>query len=181
MELVTPRLILREFTLDDWPAVLAYQADDRYLRYYQWTERSEADVRAFVQMFTDQQLEAPRRKFQLAITLPDDGRLIGNCGVRRKDGSEWEADIGYEVHHDYWGRGYATEAASAMVAWGFDELKVHRVSASCVADNHASARVLEKLGMRQEGCFREATYFKGRNWDALHYAILESEWRALGH
>jgi RimJ/RimL family protein N-acetyltransferase len=85
------------------------------------------------------------------------------------------------VHHEYWGNGYATEAASAMVAYGFDELKVHRVSASLVADNAASARVLEKLGMREEGRFREATQFKGRTWDALHYAILEPEWRALGH
>lgn len=179
MELATPRLVLRDFTADDWPAVLAYQADERYLRYYQWTSRDENDVRTFVQRFIDQQQETPRRKFQLAVTLPHDGTLIGNVGVRRKDNTEWEADIGYELHHDYYGRGYATEAAAAIVAYGFDVLGVHRVSASLVADNLRSKRLLERLGMRCEARMREVDRFKGRTWDALLYAILEPEWRAL--
>ncbi len=178
MEISTDRLVLREIVESDWPAVLAYQCDPRYLRFYAWTERSEYDVRAFVTMLSHLKLEQPRRKFQLAVTLPEDGRLIGNCGIRRKPENEWEADVGYELAPEHWGRRYATEAARAMVSFGFGELGLHRVSSWCIADNVASARVLEKLGMRQEGRLRNNEYFKGRWWDTLLYAVLEEEWRA---
>ncbi len=179
MRITTARLILREFAIDDWPDVLAYQLDPRYLRFYPWTDRTEADVRDFVQMFLDQQGQQPRRKFQLAITLPDSGRLIGSCGIRRKPENDWEADIGYELAPNNWGQGYATEAARAIVEIGFRELKLHRVSSWCIADNTASARVLERVGLRLEGRLRENEYFKGRWWDTLLYGLLESEWKGL--
>ena len=85
MQIHTERLILREFTFDDWSAILAYQSDSRYLRYYAWTERTPEEVQAFVGMFLAQQQEKPRRKFQLAATLKASGDLIGNCGVRLEE------------------------------------------------------------------------------------------------
>jgi ribosomal-protein-alanine N-acetyltransferase len=179
MHINTDRLILREFTTDDWPDVLAYQRDPRYIRFYAWTDRTEAEVRDFVQTFLDQQAVRPRREYQLAITLPDTGRLIGNCGIRRKPANDWEADIGFELAPEYWGRGYATEAARAIVDFGFRELRLHRISSWCIADNAASARVLERVGLRREGRLRENDYFKGRWWDTLLYGLLESEWKAL--
>ena len=178
MRIITERLILREFVIDDWPDVLAYQCDSRYFRYYPWTDRTPVEVRDFVQMFLDQQAEQPRRKFQLAITLMDNGQLIGNCGVRRKAENDWEADICYELAPDYWGKGCATEAALAIINFGFQELKLHRISSSCIADNAASARVLEKVGLQLEGRLQENEYFKDRWWDTLQYGLLESEWRA---
>ena len=178
MRIVTERLILREFVVGDWPDVLAYQRDPRYLRFYAWTDRTEGEVRDFVQMFVDQQADQPRRKFQLAITLPDSGRLIGNCVIRRNADNDWEADIGYELAPEHWGRGYATEAALAIVSCGFRELGLHRISSWCIADNTASARVLERVELRLEGRLRENEYFKGRWWDTLLYGLLESEWRA---
>jgi RimJ/RimL family protein N-acetyltransferase len=128
-------------------------------------------------MLIGYQAESPRRKFQLAVTL--DGTLIGNCGIRRKDGNESEADIGYELHPEHWGKGYATEAARAVVAFGFEELALHRVSAWCIADNTGSARVLEKAGLRLEGRLRENERFRGRWWDTLLYGMLRSEWRPV--
>lgn len=178
MEIVTARLRLREFVADDWPAVLAYQSDPRYLRYYELTGQTEQGARDFVAMFLTQQQAQPRIKFQLAVTLKSTGELIGNCGVRLKSPGAREADIGYELNPEFWGRGYASEAAHAMVEYGFAELGVHRIWSWCIADNTASARVLEKLGMRQEGRLRENEYFKGRWWDTLVYGILEPEWRA---
>jgi [ribosomal protein S5]-alanine N-acetyltransferase len=177
MELITDRLLLREFVEEDWAAVLAYQSDSRYLRFYHWTERNETDVRGFVRMFLRQQQEQPRLKYQLAIIRQADGRLIGNCGVRIRDSGSRHGDIGYEIAADEWGQGYATEAARAMMAFGFNELKLHRVWANCLAENIASARVLEKLGMQLEGRLRENEWFKGRWWDTLYYAILEQEWQ----
>jgi [ribosomal protein S5]-alanine N-acetyltransferase len=176
MELHTDRLLLREFVTADWPIVLAYQRDPRYLQYYEWPDRTSGDAQRFVQLFIDQQEEQPRRKIQLAVELKASGQLIGNCGIRKASASAHEADIGYELAPDHWGHGYATEAAHAVVQFGFTELKVHRIWAWCIADNIASARVLEKLGMNLEGRLREKEYFKGRWWDTLVYGILENEW-----
>jgi [ribosomal protein S5]-alanine N-acetyltransferase len=176
MELHTDRLILREFVSADWLEVLVYQRDPRYLRYSDWTDRTPDGVQRFVQMFLDQQAEQPRRKFQLAVTLQAGGRLIGNCGIRQTAAGAREADIGYELSPAQWGHGYATEAARAIVQFGFAELKVHRIWAWCIADNTASARLLERLGLQREGRLREKEYFKGRWWDTLVYGILENEW-----
>jgi ribosomal-protein-alanine N-acetyltransferase len=176
MELHTPRLLLREFVTADWPAVLAYQCDSRYLRYYEWTERKPGDMQRFVQMFIEQQEEQPRRKFQLAVVLKESGQLIGSCGIRKASVTAHEADIGYELAPEHWGHGYATEAARAIVQFGFAELRVHRIWAWCIADNVASIRVLEKLGLKLEGRLRDKEYFKDRWWDTLVYAILEDDW-----
>lgn len=178
MRIETERLILRDFVIDDWLAVLAYQRDARYNRFYpdRWVNRSDDEVRAFVQGLIDCQREQPRRIFQLAITLPGTDEVIGNCGVRRHPESEWEADIGYEFNPEYWGRGYATEVARRLIAFGFGELRVHRVSARCIADNLASANVLRKVGMRLEGRIREHEYFQGRWWDSLDFGLLKAEW-----
>lgn len=178
MQLTTERLILREYTLDDVPAVLAYQRQDSHIRYYPWTERTRGDVREFVKMLIDWRKEEPRRRFQFAVTLPDSGELIGSAGIRRKPDNDFEADIGYEIAEEHWGHGYATEAARALLDFGFNKLKLHRISASLVADNTPSARVLERLGMTLEGRSRHIARFKDRWWDGLTYAILEDEWRA---
>jgi RimJ/RimL family protein N-acetyltransferase len=178
MNLTTDRLVLREFVEDDWPAVLAYQSNPLYLRYYEWTERTPEGVREFVQMFLAQQQEVPRRKFQLAVTLKTTGELIGNCGIRMRSADAHEADIGYELDPRHWGQGYATEAARAIVTLGFTHFRLHRIWSWCIADNVGSAHVLEKLGMRQEGWLRENEFYKGRWWDTLMYAMLEHEWKA---
>jgi ribosomal-protein-alanine N-acetyltransferase len=178
MILTTRRLHLREFDKDDWPAVLAYQSKPLYLRYYKYAERTTEDVVKFVQMFLDQQQEMPRLNYQLAVVHAEKGRLIGTCGIRRRAARAHKADIGYELDPDFWGRGYATEAARAIVRFGFDELGLHRIWSWCIADNLASARVLERLGMCREGRLRENEYFKDRWWDTLLYGILEHEWRA---
>lgn len=173
MQLATERL-LRELTQDDWPVVWAYQADSRYLRYHEWEERPAEHAREFVRMLVALQHDRPRRKFQLGVTLRASGRLIGNRGIRMDAVGAHEADIGYELSSEHWGNGYATQAARAVVAFGFTELHVHRISSWCVADNAGSARVLEKAGMRPEGRLRD----KGRWWDRLIFAVLDDEWRA---
>ena len=179
MRMVTDRLTLREIVEEDWATVLAYQQNPLYLRFYPWADRAEANVRDFVRMFLEWQHELPRRRFQLAITLKGDGSLIGNCGIRRKPGNDWEAELGYELAPEHWGQGYATEAARAMVNFGFGELALDRISSWCIADNEASARVLERLGFKPEGRLRRNEYFKGRWWDTLLFALLRDEWKNL--
>jgi [ribosomal protein S5]-alanine N-acetyltransferase len=178
MELTTKRLHLRELKQDDWHDVLAYQSDPLYLRYYEWTDRTPEAVQEFVQMLIGYQQERPRIKFQLAVCLKSSQQLIGNCGIRLKFAGAHEGDIGYELSPQYWGHGYATEAARAIVAFGFTQLNLHRIWSWCVADNAGSAHVLEKLGMQQEGRLRENEYYKGRWWDTLLFGMLDYEWKA---
>jgi RimJ/RimL family protein N-acetyltransferase len=97
MELITERLILREFKEDDWPDILAYQADPLYLHFYDWTGRTPEAVQEFVRMHLDQQQEQPRTKFQFAVTLKSDHQLIGTCGIRMASADAHEGDIGYEL------------------------------------------------------------------------------------
>lgn len=177
LPLTTERLILRDFVEADWEAVLAYQKEPLYLRYYPWESRSEPEVRQFVRGFIDQQHEAPRTRWQLAVVLRGSGELIGNCGIRFNNPALREANIGYEIAPAHWGRGYATEAAREILRFGFDELGAHRVWAECLAVNTGSARVLEKLGMRREGELRQKELVQGRRQDQWIYALLEAEWR----
>ena len=177
MKIETERLILREFAEDDWHAMLAYTSDPLYLRYNDLTEGTRERVQEFIGWFLEQQRQEPRIKFQLAITLKSNGFLIGNCGVRMDEVNSVEANIGYELDPKTWNNGYATEAAGAIVDFGFDRFGVHRIWADCIAENTASAHVLEKLGMKLEGRFREQKYFKGRWWDSLIYATLADEWK----
>ncbi|HCI82024.1 MAG TPA: GNAT family N-acetyltransferase [Ktedonobacter sp.] len=178
MQLVTERLLLREFVEGDWQPVLAYQSDPLYLRYNPWSYRTAEDVRGFVHRFMLWSEEQPRRKYQFAIVLRSNGMLIGNGGIRMKTANAWEADLGYELNSQYWGYGYATEAAKALLAFGFQDLKLHRIWAHCIFENTASAHVLEKIGMRREGHLRENEWMKNRWWDTLQYAILDHEWFA---
>ena len=176
MQLETERLILREFIIDDWTAVLAYQSDPLYLRYYSWSDRTPGNVRSFVNMFLDWQRERPRTKFQLAIVPKDSSQLVGNCGIRIINMELREANIGYELDSQFWGKGYATEAALAILRFGFEDLGLHRIFATTLAANKGSVRVLEKLGLRLEAQELEKEYIKGHWHDSLTYAMLDHEW-----
>jgi ribosomal-protein-alanine N-acetyltransferase len=179
MILTTERLLLREFTENDWHTVFAYQSDPRYLRYSPWTHRLREKVERLVQDFIRWQHEQPRCQYQLAIVLQTTHLLIGTCGMRMAMAHAQEAELGYELHPDYWGHGYATEAAWSMLAFGFHTLPLQRVWAQCLAENRASVRVLERLGMRPERCQRQQhTWMQNRWWDRVAYTIDKTAWLA---
>lgn len=177
MRLETERLILRDYVKDDWHRVLEYQSDPLYLRYYEWTDRTPEGAQEFVGWFLDHQRQEPRIKYQLAVVLKTNDLLIGGCGIRMDKVNASQADIGYELDPKQWNHGYATEAAHAIVDFGFSSFGLHRIWSWCVADNRGSAHVLEKLGMRLEAHLRENEYYKGRWWDTLMYATLANEWK----
>jgi ribosomal-protein-alanine N-acetyltransferase len=177
MILTTERLLLREFTENDWHALFAYQSDPRYLQYSPWTYRLRDHVERLVQECIGWQHEQPRYKFQLAILLRTNALVIGTCGLRMATAHAQEAELGYELHPAYWGHGYATEAALRLLTFGFEPLGLQRVWAQCVAENTASIRVLERLGMRYKQRLRQHTWMQNRWWDMLEYAIHKAEWR----
>jgi len=122
--------------------------------------------------------EVPRVAYNLAIVLAETGQFVGWIGIGQPSGpsAPREYDFGYVLNRRFWSRGYMTEALRALLAFTFRELNAHRVFARCEPANVASARVMEKAGMRREAHFRERYWVKGEWRDALEYAILDHEW-----
>lgn len=171
----TSRLLLRDFSADDFASLASYQRDAQYLRYYPLPREGEPGTRELLDLFLGWQEEEPRSRFQLAI-VHSSGQLVGTAGLRRRTPESRVAGLGYELAPSFWGQGYATEAAGALLEYGFSDLALHRIHAHCVAENRASVRVLERVGMRREAVFREHEFFRGRWWDVHWYGILASEW-----
>ena len=175
LPLQTDRLILRDFVAGDWRAVHTYAADPEVVRYMEWGPNDEASTRAFIERVLAFQHVHPRRDFELAITLRAGGELIGGCGFHISDPQNRTGWLGYILARERWGQGYATEAARALLRFGFEHFGLHRIWATCDPRNVASAHVLEKIGMRREGHLRE-NKLQRWNWrDSYLYAILEHE------
>ena len=177
LPILTARLVLRDFTIEDGPAVHRYGSDPEVVRHLPWGPNTPADTQAFLGRKLEDQRTDPRRAFDLAVTLASGGELIGAAGVRITSPQFRTASMGYAYRRDSWGKGYATEAARALVAFGFGELGMHRIYAFCDTDNPASARVLEKTGMQREGRLRRHVLVRGRWRDSYLYAILEDDRR----
>jgi ribosomal-protein-alanine N-acetyltransferase len=170
----TDRLVLRELEEADWRAVHSYASDSEVVRYMDWGPNAEDDTKKFIQRATEGRREQPRRNYELAIVLKQDGTLIGGCSIHVSHPNNREGWIGCCLSRNFWRQGYATETAKALLRFGFDQLNLHRIFALCDPENLASAHVLEKVGMRQEGCFRERKFRKGKWHDELLYAIIHS-------
>jgi [ribosomal protein S5]-alanine N-acetyltransferase len=178
VELVTERLVLREFEEADFTSTNIYERDPEVVRYQSHGVRSPAESRDYIRAVIEESRKSPRHLFDLAVTLREDGRLIGRCGMRMTAPEIREAALWYVLHPAFWRRGYITEAARALVGFGFEDLDVHRFFIDCDPQNIGSARVAQKLGMRREAHFVENAWLKGEWRDSLIYAILEREWRA---
>lgn len=113
-------------------------------------------------------------ELRLSIRLRSNERLCGGIGLH-PTAAHQHAELGYWLGVPFWGNGYATEAAHAVVRYGFEQIKLHRIFASHFEGNVASARVLEKLGMRHEGCLRQHILKWDRFIDLQLYAILRQE------
>ena len=173
----TERLILREIEEDDWESVHRYAREPAVGRFLIWGPNTEQQTKNHVRDLQAFRLEDPRKRAVLGIVIKDSGEFIGGVGLTRLSADASEAEVGYSLHPDHWGRGYATEAARAMIGLGFGEWRLHRVIARCDPENIGSARVMEKCGMRREGHFRKCTMCKGEWRDRVLYAILEDEWK----
>ena len=175
--LETERLLLRPFATGDLDALLAIQSRDDVTRYLYWDPRTAAEVREVLdRKVRSTAIVAEGDNLSLAAVLRESGELIGDCSLRWLSAEHRQAEIGFIFHPDHHGQGYATEAAAALLALAFDGLRVHRVIGRLEARNTASARVLERLGMRKEAHLVENEHVKGEWQSEIVYAQLEREW-----
>jgi len=166
---MTPRLVLRPITLADWPAIHRYMSDPIVTRWLPEGPLSEALAQDFAQKNAGPSATA------VAVIERESGQLVGHIVFH-----PWVVHathvIGWAISSDHQGRGYATEAARALMDFAFGALRCHRVIATCQPENVASWRVMEKLGMRREAHFRQALYQEtGQWWDEYFYALLADE------
>jgi RimJ/RimL family protein N-acetyltransferase len=175
LEIETKRLILRDFVPGDWKAAYEYGSDPIVVRFMPWGPNSISQTKAFIRRVSQASRKRPRTKFEFAVILKSENRLIGGCGIRIQNIKFREADMGYCFNPRFWGKGYATEAAKAVIHFGFSKLKLHRIWATCDPHNKASTRVLEKAGMKREGLLRQNVFQKGAWRDSYLYAILEKK------
>lgn len=176
--LQTARLLLRPFAANDLEALLAIQSRDDVTRYLYWDPRTAAEVREVLdRKVRSTAIVAEGDNLSLAAVLRESGELIGDCSLHWSSAEHRQAEVAFIFHPDHHGHGYATEAAGALLTLAFDELRVHRVVGRLEARNSASARVLQRLGMRKEAELIENERVKGEWQSEIVYALLEREWR----
>jgi RimJ/RimL family protein N-acetyltransferase len=168
----TSRLRLRAIVASDWPAILAYMSDPRVTAFLPEGVLDENASRAFAQEQAGEYGKA------VAVIEKASGEMIGHMAFHPWFGPD-TYEIGWAFGRAAQGKGYATEAAEALLAYSFGTLKAHRVIATCQPENNASWRVAEKLKMRREAHFRSALHQpSGVWWDEYFYAILADEYEA---
>lgn len=173
--LQTERLLLRPFTDADGDDLFALQSDAQVLRYWDsppWTDRSS--VAGF--MAGCRRLAESGSGARVAIERGSDQAFIGWCTFNSWNPDFRSASLGYCLTRESWGRGYATEAAHALLRWAFDTFDLNRVQAEADTRNGASARVLEKLGFVREGTLREDCIVNGDVSDSWVYGLLRRDW-----
>jgi RimJ/RimL family protein N-acetyltransferase len=175
--ITTDRLVLREVKEEDWRAVHAYASDPEVVRFVDFGPNTEQETRDFIDRAVAAEKCVPRLAHDLVVVQKESGEIIGGCGIHVTKPEQGEAFIGYVLGRRFWGQGYATEVARALLGCGFETLALRRIYAVCDAKNPASARVMEKAGMRREGWLRENALVKGKYRDELMYAILDRDWR----
>lgn len=175
--LETDRLLLRKFTDDDVDAVFDYGRDPDVARFVTWKPHvTHDDARVFVQAAMAHY--AAGRIGPWAVVLKGEDRLIGSAGFVNWQPEHARAEVGYALHQSYWGRGLATEALREIARFAFAVMQVNRLVALCDPENVASARVMEKVGMRYEGTLRQNTFVKGAFCTTEIRALLREEWVA---
>jgi [ribosomal protein S5]-alanine N-acetyltransferase len=174
----TERLLLRELREADENDIHEYASDPEVVRLMIWGPNTRELTRDFLARALQAQTQWPRADVGLAIELKSERRMIGSIGLRMKDEGRCTADIGYVLNRKYWGNGYMTESARAVLDVAFQQLNLHRVWATCDTRNRASYQLMERLGMRREGTFVKNAMEKGEWRDTYLYAILAEEWQA---
>lgn len=172
--LTTERLRLRQLTHADAEDMMAIFGDPEVLRYLNdpptdTPEKAIGLIDWLSGSFSEQD------GLNWAITLPRDDKLIGTCGAYHWHRSDRHIDIGYHIAQAHWGKGYATEAARAIIGWCFDNLDVHRIQADCTDGHIASERVMLKCGFRLEGVWRESCWEHERFVDIKQFGLLRRE------
>jgi RimJ/RimL family protein N-acetyltransferase len=164
---------LREFRMEDVAGTLEIVGDDAVTRWLSFDSRDRDQTTEMLRGTVERGQLVPREEYYLAVVLPSSDSVVGF--VRLGLSGVNTAKLGYAVRADSWGKGYATDAARTMIAFGFEELDLHRISAAIGPDNESSISVIKKLRFQYEGRLRDHVFTNGAWRDSLLYSILAEE------
>ena len=167
LEINTDRLTLRPLSLDDLEWFAAMRGDKDVMRFIGRVGAVPRDI-AEARLHRHLECWAERGLGMFGVRERGQEIAVGWAGLQPMDGTD-EIEVGYAFGKDAWGRGYATEVARALVRWGFETLELERIVAVAYAENAASRRVMDKLGMRFEG----VRYIYGT--DSVYYSLTRSD------
>ena len=174
MNLFTERLILRNYEPTDYERVHYYGSQPNFSKYEEWGPNSEEDTEKFLAAKVKESESTPRFIFDLAVCLKDGNLQIGGCGIRRDGESSSVANLGWAMNPDFQNLGYTTEAARRLIEFGFNDLNVSVIYATCDTRNGASYKVMEKLGMKRVGLVKDDRLVRGLSRDSYRYEILKA-------
>lgn len=177
MRIQTERLILRPIDKQDAVAVFAYRADAVANRYQGWIPETIDDVTDFIQNRVCRLPNCPGTWYQLVIENKEDSAIIGDIGIHFVDHENQQVELGITLAKQYQGKGFASEAMSAVIDFLFTELNKHRITTSIDPQNTSSIRLVQRLGFRQEAHFRKSILLNGVWVDDLVFALLKDEWK----
>jgi RimJ/RimL family protein N-acetyltransferase/ADP-ribose pyrophosphatase YjhB (NUDIX family) len=169
--LETKRLIMRPLTTDDFEAVHSWASHPANTRYMAWGPNDEGQTRGFLVSVN------PGKDY--AVALKETGTVIGSCGIY-PDANGDTAELGWILHIDRWKQGYGTELGGELIRYGFEDLKLRRIFATCAAVNYGSCRVMERNGMRREATHKKSFWARvDKEWvEGAEYAILAEDYFA---
>jgi RimJ/RimL family protein N-acetyltransferase len=177
--LESDRLLLRPFHAGDLAPLLAMQARPEVVRWLYHEPRDEAQARELLdRKIASTGFQDGHDSIDFAVVLKDTGEVVGDVNLHLVSAEHRQGEIGFVFHPDHQGRGYATEAARLLLDLAFREYRLHRVVGRLESRNTASARVLERLGMRREADLVENEWVKGEWQSETVYAVLDHEWLA---
>lgn len=173
----TDRLRLRPFAETDLDALANILARPDVMEYLYEEPRTRSEVAATLeQQMAMNHLTHQGDNLMLAIEERAAGTLIGSANLIWRSQQHQQGEIGYTLHPDFQGHGYASEAARAMLEFGFHDMDLHRICGVCDERNQRSRRLMERIGMQQEALLRQVEWVKGQWVSHAVYAILQSEW-----
>lgn len=179
--LKTPRLLLRKLTPEDAPDYFRHlfgsQAVSQYMLWAPHKELSEsvASIQKVLRRYEE------GRCYRWGIVLAETGSLVGIVELLRFDEEVQSCSFAYMLGEDFWGRGYGTEALTAAFDFAFLWMGVHSITADHFAENPASGRVMEKVGMQKTGIYPGKYVKNGISHDAIEYRITKEEWHKARH
>lgn len=175
--IATSRLLLRPFREDDLDDLYAIQSREDVARFLYWGPRSREEVAETLTKRTGMAaLEREGDILVLAVELKETGTVIGDVNLSWESAEHRKGEFGFVFHPDHHGHGYAGEAAVEMLRLGFEGLRLHRIVGRADGRNTASARLMEKLGLRREAYFMQNEIVKDEWTDEVVYAMLATEW-----